>query len=634
MVTLTVAVYAPGLGGGFVFDDFPNIVDNDGVKPPDASIASLVRSAMSSPSSEFKRPLASLSFAANYLSTGMDPFWMKATNVVIHLANGLLVFLLMRVLIRVSARSNKLTTTHGDITSAIIAGAWLLLPINLTAVLYVVQRMESLANLFVLLGLLGYALARERMQSKDTRVAAVVAAASVIVPTLLGALAKETAIMLPLYALLVEVILFRSKTSAGGIDDSSHSPRQDLRVWAFFGVVLALPMIGGLAWLMPGLLRPSGWSTRDFTMSTRLLSEARVVVDYIGWTLLPTPGALSFYHDDFVVSRSLFSPWTTAFCIVVLIGLVWIATAIRHKHPLISLGIALYLGSHLLTGTILPLELIYEHRNYFASMGLLLACIPLLTAPDSAVANRFLVARYAALAGLIVLWTAVTAITSHAWGDPLRLAEELGGRAPKSPRAQYELGRTYIIYSHYDPTSPFTNMAYAPLEHAALLPGSTILPEQALIFMNARMHRPIEDAWWDSLIRKLGTNKIGVQDESSLSSLTLCSRKQECDLPKQRMVDAFLAALSQGTPSGRLMAIYGDYAWNVLEDKDLGLRMTQSASKALPGESAYRIALIRMLVVQGRYAEAREQIATLEHQNVAGSLDSEIEQLRALPQMR
>ena len=52
-----------------------------------------------------------------------------------------------------------------------------------------------------------------------------------------------------------------------------------------------------------------------------------------------------------------------------------------------------------------------------------------------------------------VNWTIQTANTARAWGDPLLLAQELAIRGSDSPRAQYELGRIYIIYSGYDPRS-------------------------------------------------------------------------------------------------------------------------------------------------------------------------------------
>ena len=222
----------------------------------------------------------------------------------------------------------------------------------------------------------------------------------------------------------------------------------------------------------------------------------------------------------------------------------------------------------------------------------------------------------------------MTALTAYAWGNPLRLAEDLAARAPRSPRAEYELGRTYIVYSHYDPSSVFTRLAYAPLEKAAALPDASILPEQALIFMNARMHLPIKDAWWDSLIAKLTARKSTVQDESSLAALTQCVREHRCDLPKARMMEAFMAALSHPDPDARLLAMYGDYAWNVLEDHPLGLRMTQAAVKVSPMEPAYQITLIRMLVASGRKVEAKQALKQLATLNIGGRINGSLAELR------
>jgi len=608
-IALTIAVYAPGLSGGWLFDDYPNIVDNPGVQPHDASLGSLVRAALSSPSSEFKRPLASLSFAANYLAAGLDPYWMKFTNLVIHLLNGVATCLLASALLR------RLRVNQAGWMAALIAGAWLLLPINLTGVLYVVQRMESLANLFVLIGLVGYFHARCRLQDqpadrKGLWLYSVACAASLTFPAAVGLLAKETAVMLPLYAALIEWIVFGFRDNRG---------RVDRKIAALFLIVLVLPLIVGVAWLLPGLLRPSSWATRDFTLATRLLSEARVVTDYVGWTILPSPEALSFYHDDFVPSSGWLHPWTTLAGTLLLAALFGLAVWWRHRRPLASLGILLFLGCHLLTGTILPLELVYEHRNYFASFGLLLALVPLLAAP--------LLPRYVAIGMLMLFWVTQTATTAYAWGDPLRLAAELADRGPASPRAQYELGRTYIIYSHYDPASPFTQLAYAPLERAMKFPDSSILPEQALIFLNARMQLPLKDAWWDSMIAKLKSRPAGVQDESSLGALTQCAREGLCDLPKQRMTDAFLAALSHKRQSARLLAMYGDYAWNVLDDRQLGLLMTGKAVRESPREPAYRITMVRMLIANGHNREAENELARLRKLNIGGRLQGTISEL-------
>jgi hypothetical protein len=481
--------------------------------------------------------------------------------------------------------------------------------------------MESMANLGVLMGLLGYVAGRRRML--EGRRGIFVALGSVIIGTAFGALSKETAVMTPLYAFLIEVYVFRGRRPP-----QDASAGIDRRLVAFYVLTLALPFIAGMAWIGPSLLRPESWARRDFTLTTRLLSEARIIVDYMAWTLVPTQNGLSFYHDDFQISQSLLSPWTTLPSILVIVALVASAIALRRKAPLVGLGIALYLACHTLTGTVLPLELIYEHRNYFASIGLLISLVIALRGAVSRVAAPAIPAvRGTLLVILFAWWTAMTAMTAHAWNDPLTLARELAYRAPQSPRAQYELGRTYIIYSRYDKDSPFVRMAYVPLEAAAALPGTTILPEQAMIFMNAKMGLPIKDAWWDSLQAKLRKAPPTIQDESALDSLSKCVSDMGCKMPTQRLVNAFLLALAHPNPSPRLLAMYANFAWSVIDDRALALSVQRKAVDAAPNEMAYRTGLARMAIQTGDIRTAKAQVAVMRSANVGGRYDDDIDPL-------
>ncbi|QNK03844.1 hypothetical protein H8F01_14820 [Dyella telluris] len=630
---LTIVIYWPGLSGGWLFDDYTNIVNNPGVQPARFDVASLIRAALSSPASDFKRPLASLSFVSNFAASGMNPWGWKITNLAIHLLNGVLVFMLARMLVQLATRYRDCAAYQGaNVTAACIAGAWMILPINLTAVLYIVQREESLANLFVLLGLIGYVAGRASM-IKSTRSwkGFTLCCLSITLPTVVGALAKETAVMLPLYALCTEWVLFAPAMRS----DQQHEGRRfDWRIGALFVAALLVPMVIGLAWLLPGVLNPETWAARDFTLGTRLLTETRVVTSYLVWTVFPTPQALSFYHDQYRVSTGVLTPWTTLASMLALLGLVVLAVRIRQRFPLVALGTLFFLACHLLAGTILPLELVYEHRNYFASLGVMLAIIPLLTAPgtwrkdsdaskhDAEKAIPLAMPRHILFGGLIVSWGVLTMVTAYAWGNPLRQAIDFASRAPDSPRAMYELGRTYIIYSKYDPTSPYRNLAYDALEKAAALPESSILPQQALIFMNARMHLPLEGRWWDSMITKLKARKSTVQDESSLEELSSCQIMGECDLPKERMLEAYLAALSHPKPGARLLNMYGVYAWEALNDHALGVKMLREAVAANPKEPAYRVTLIRMLTDMDRLDEARQSLNDLQQLNFGGHLDA------------
>lgn len=611
-LALVVAAYWPGLSGGYLFDDFPNIVDNDSIHMERFTESELARAALSSPSSDFKRPLSSLSFALNHWATGLNPFWMKLTNLAIHLLNGLLVFFLSRQLFRASGGSHP---QRADTLSILVAACWLVLPINLSAVLYVVQRMESIANLFVLLGLAGYASGRLRMLAGQPGL--IICSTSLIVPTFLGVLAKETAITLPFYAFLIELVVFQWRGNGG----------RDTRVFLLFGTLLAIPLVAGLAWLLPPLLQPTAWAFRDFTLGERLLTEARIVCSYLAWTLLPRPDWLAFHHDDFAVSKGLLQPWTTLAGIAGLAFLVVAAGTIYKRMPMVAVGLTFFLSGHVLTGTILPLELVYEHRNYFSSFGLMLAVVPLLATGRS---EPFAIPRQVTLALLMINWVTLTAMTAYAWGHPLRLATELAARNPDSPRAQYELGHAYIVTSGYRQDSPFVPLAREQLTKAARIPHSSILPEQALIIINARMDAPVDETWWDSLERKLAEKAPSMEDVGALVSLSRCVNEGSCELPEAQMVRAFTAALVHPDANPLLLSNYAAYATNVLDDADLALAMAAEAVNVAPREPAHLITLIQILIGRGDSDEAAAKLDQLRSLNFGGRVDAEIIALEEL----
>lgn len=436
---LTIVIYWPGLSGGWLFDDYPNILSNHAVQPTKLDFRALVRAALSSPASEFKRPLASLTFVINFAISGLNAWGWKVTNLAFHLLNGILALVLSRLLLlRVAAFSKTVSRDRVNVVAALVAGAWMILPINLSAVLYVVQREESLANLFVLMGLVGYIAGRTSMlapaipDARPTRSwrGTSICALSIVVPTIVGTLAKETAVLLPLYALGAEWILFAfAAPSSNHAIDHQAKRHVDWRIAALFGLTLLLPAMIGVAWLLPAVLDPTSWATRNFTLTTRLLTEGRVVLSYLIWTVLPTPQSLSFYHDQYQVSASLLSPWSTLGSLLVLLALLAFSVRVRRRFPLVALGILWFLSCHLLTGTILPLELVYEHRNYFASFGVMLAIVPLLTAPGSwktsgpvdksplAETLPLAMPRHVLFGGLVLCWSALTLMTSYAWGS-------------------------------------------------------------------------------------------------------------------------------------------------------------------------------------------------------------------------
>ena len=88
----TLALYAKGLDGPFLFDDHIHITQNNWVKIESLGWPDLAQ-AWNSSFSNFPsdRPLSQLTFGINHALNGLDPWAFKTTNLAIHLATGLIV---------------------------------------------------------------------------------------------------------------------------------------------------------------------------------------------------------------------------------------------------------------------------------------------------------------------------------------------------------------------------------------------------------------------------------------------------------------------------------------------------------------------------------------------------------------
>lgn len=618
LLLLVALVYWPGLGGGFVFDDYPNIVDNTKLHVgPGSGVREWLGATFSSPALDLKRPLAMLSFAVNHAWTGLDPYWMKLTNLGIHLLNTILVFGLCRRLLSAATPQQGMDgTTNNNRVALWIAAAWALNPINLMAVLLAVQRMESLSHTFVYAGLWLYLVGRVRL--KATGHGWTPLATGLLGGVLLGALVKESAVLLPLYALTLEWALLSFAT---------HRQMPDRRLLLVFGCVLVLPALLGVAWLLPGVMQPDAFAGRNFSLGERLLTEGRVLADYLHWTLLPNLGQLSLYHDDYSVSYGLLSPPSTLVAWLLLATLAAATFWLRKRRPLMALGLAWFFCAHLLTATIIPLELVFEHRNYFASLGLcLLLADVLLRLPRGRNQQRI---GIAAATALLFLYSGLTALRANEWRNPLVFSITEAAKHPQSPRATYDVARNLIILSEYQAGSPYLPQAFDALERAMAVPGSTPLPESAAITLAARTNTRIRKEWWTRLQDKLIDHPIGPQQEGSLRTLVACNLRNDCPLPETEMINTFLAALDCG-PRPEVMNIYGNYALNVLHDPDLALRLWHDTATLAPEVVEYQATLAKLMIASGRPKEATTYIEKIRELGLMGENEAKAYELEIL----
>lgn len=604
LMLLVATAYWPGRGGGFVFDDFPNIVDNTQLHVATLLWRDWIAAIFSSDAGTLQRPLAMLTFAINHYFTGLDPVPMKLTNIAIHALNATLVLMLVRTLLQMAG--DGFDGRRREWAARFTAAAWALHPINLMAVLFVVQRMESLSHTFVFAGLWLYLLGRQHQL--DGRRGWALILPGLFGGTLLGTMSKESAVLLPLYAFLAELCLPALR--------SSGSRR---KLWLLFAVILFAPALLGAAWLLPKVTAAGAYANRDYTLIERLLTEGRVVIDYLYWSLVPSLRELSLYHDDYLVSRGWWSPPSTLLSLLGLLLLAGLAWWLRGRRPLAALGLLWFLAAQLLTATVIPLELVYEHRNYFASLGICLVLADLLLLAPAHESQRRIGALLAMLA--LAAFAMTTHLRAREWSDPYRFAATEAAKHPQSPRATYAYARILVLMTGYRADSTLLAPAHEALERARAAPRSGILAHSAFLVLAANTGMPQQDEWWLDMQSRLRQRPVGPQETNALGTLTRCAREQHCSFPRDRMIATFEAALSR-KPNAEVFNIYGDYVLNVMRQPDTALHLWHRALALKPKVAQYRINLIKVLIALGRFDEAKEQIGLLRRMGSFGQYQS------------
>lgn len=435
LLAIGVVVYLPGLHGPFIFDDYSNLLDNPYLKITSLDLKALWVAAFSQNAGPLQRPVAMVSFAINSYFAGGFPSAVpyRLVNIAIHLVNGLLVYWFVLLVIeryREQQPRAKQQLLTNQVLAAALAFVWLVHPINLTSVLYIVQRMTSLSALFVLLALITYLHGRLRARTDKLRGYTMIGAGAVIFGGL-GAYTKETALLLPAFIVVLDLVLFQDEQPWQ--QWKSLPPRIKASIVAAGVVVAVVFLILAVEYALPT------YRNRTFTLWERLLTESRVLTMYLSLIAFPRLDALGMFHDDIGISHSLLDPPTTLLSILVLAGLGALAVAVRRTAPLVTLGIAWFFAGHLLESTIFSLEIAHEHRNYLASLALPFCLAAVALKPNFALQPK---ARLALILTLASVFATVTFFRSGEWSDDLTLCATEARHHPNSARALDALGRT------------------------------------------------------------------------------------------------------------------------------------------------------------------------------------------------
>ena len=436
----TALAYWFGLSGPLFFDDLPNLSENYRLIDLDSAEADSWRTAAySSTAGMFYRPLSMITFAANLAFFGeLSPFSLKATNLAFHLLTSFCVYYFCGLILRSPALiGSKFSELDRKYIAIFAAAIWALHPLHVSTVLYAVQRMAQLSTLGVLAGLIVFLRYRLKWAESGCTGGELFATALwLIIIAIMAVLSKENGAILIWLIPVLELTLFRGQWAG-----KTYS-FLEVSAWLVFLTPLLLIIVALL-------LEPSAvgarFGNREFTLEERLLTQSRILWHYLGWLSWPDIRNMGFHHDDITLSYNLLNPLTTLGSLIAWFSALVAAWLLRDRSPLVIFGLLFYLVSHSIESSFLPLEMVYEHRNYLPSVGLTVAfsCIFWMCG------KRIAPERVSFVAVLITLGLfALCAMRSMVWSDFQSLAYFNVKNHPNSPRANFLYGQMLYAESN------------------------------------------------------------------------------------------------------------------------------------------------------------------------------------------
>lgn len=576
-------VLLPGIGGGFVFDDENNIANNLTIRISELTPDAVLQTLFGLQPGGMTRILPTLSFGFDHWRAGgLDPSAFKATNIAVHALTTLALAWFFRALLLAA----KVTPTRVQWVAPALALAWAVHPLQVSSVLYVVQRMQTMSTLFLVLALLAYLQARvAQIEDRRSRTGWLLA----LLCWVLAIGCKEDAILLPAYALALELTVLRFAAASPAM---ANALRRAYLLATVLGTLVYLFVV------VPHFWHWEAYPGREFSSWERLLTQGRVLCMHLGQIVVPLPRSMPFYYDWIEPSRGLLQPWTTLPAILLVLALLGAAWRLRTQRPLFALGVFLFFAGHFVTSNVINLELAFEHRNHFPLIGAVLAIGDLLALCAQRMKLR---PQMAAIATGLLLAGLSTATFSRAvdWSNPILLATTSSEIAPRSARAWNSLGRSYLaLGGGHSSDNPYLGQAIdACTRGAAQAPYSVSCPANLVIYKT--LQGTVTSADWARLHERLQHVAMGPQNRQIMQAL-INNAAQGGALDEDGLIRTIEIFSQRGRSGPRELASFGYFIMEKTHQPEKAMPYFEQAVGRAPGNSELRAEISGYLRSVGR----------------------------------
>jgi protein O-mannosyl-transferase len=441
-LVIGLAIYANSFGNQFFWDDNDVVVNN--VYVQHFNVGKMFSQSLISGAGQttnYYRPVLLLSYALDYQLWGMNSFGFNLVDVLLHILNAWLIFILLYFLLSLRVKRNSLDRNDkADFWLACLpALIFLVHPLNTEAVDYVSGRADVLYAFFALLSLIFYF---NFSQAENARKKIINYSAAILF-FILSLLTKETAVVLPVAIVLIELVFF----AAGSVGARLKAAAK--KTWPLFAV-LAVYIVLHLKIFnfnhLTGSLTGCLGDYCSYGIIRRALVFLLVCLNYFQILFLPVG-----LHMERAVSEfgSIYS-WRLAAAIAAILA--WAAAAVyfwrREKGVAFGLGwffVFLFPSSGILVKMLYPT---YEHFLYLPAIGFWLAILCLVNLAFAEIKDRKVlllapVIFYVMLVACVVFWSFLTTERNRDWHDPITFFEKNLKYSPQSFIEHTGLGMAY-----------------------------------------------------------------------------------------------------------------------------------------------------------------------------------------------
>ena len=348
---LVSAIYFQTLEAPFAFDDERRIEENRHIRLTVLSPINIVKAGFKSSKT---RPIAYITFALNYYFGQYDPVGYHIVNMLVHIFSGGFLFLFIWTTFKTPALRGLYQ--HSNLIAFLAAAIWLVHPVQTQSVTYIIQRMNSMASMLFILSFWSYT--RGRLAQGNHKRWLWYTGSTLAWLVSLGC--KQITVTLPLLVFIYEWYFFQDLSR----DWLKRSLKWILGITVLIGIVALIYTDFSP---FEKLSRFRDFSSNEFTLAQRALTQLRVVIYYISLLLYPHPARLNLDYD-FPLSYSLVDPVTTLLSLIIILSLVLLSVYLAKRQRLLSFCILWFFGNLVIESSVSPLALIFEHRLYLPSM--------------------------------------------------------------------------------------------------------------------------------------------------------------------------------------------------------------------------------------------------------------------------